>query len=185
MAIGEPIYKDYQVLGRILNGTIRAEERALLKRAQKEYDTTTPVIAIQRQLNSESSDDEDGASGPEPVQFEFAERRRITAAVVSDSSEFTGPDGFRRCINLCIDMIALCKRRERRQPRTNRSRGQPPVKTMDDPIISPKSELKEKRTGSLKYKGFQCLFYLVSIDLALYNKEHDYTSKFSLQRHTD
>jgi len=31
MAVGEAIYEDYQVLGRLLNSIIRAEERALLK----------------------------------------------------------------------------------------------------------------------------------------------------------
>jgi hypothetical protein len=49
MAVGEPIHKDYQALGRTLNSTIRAEERALLKRIQGEYDATTPVLEIQRQ----------------------------------------------------------------------------------------------------------------------------------------
>jgi hypothetical protein len=32
---------------------------------------------------------------------------------------------------------------------------------------------------------FQCLFCLASGDLPLEDREHDYTSKFSLQRHTD
>jgi hypothetical protein len=69
MAIGEPIYDDYQVLGRILNSIIRAEERALLKRVQDEYDITAPVIDIQRQLNREFSDDDNDTSEAEKVQI--------------------------------------------------------------------------------------------------------------------
>jgi hypothetical protein len=43
MAVREPIYADYQVLGRTLNSTtIRAKERAMLKRVQEEYDVTVP-----------------------------------------------------------------------------------------------------------------------------------------------
>jgi hypothetical protein len=49
MAVGEPIHKHYQALGRTLNSIIRAEERVLLKRIQGEYDATTPVLEIQRQ----------------------------------------------------------------------------------------------------------------------------------------
>jgi hypothetical protein len=96
MAIGEPIYDDYQVLGRMLNSTIRAEERALLKRVQEEYDVTAPVIAIQRQLNGEFSDDEDSTSESETVQIKFVERRRIAEAALSDSSTFADQKGFRR-----------------------------------------------------------------------------------------
>jgi len=45
---GEPIYKDYQTVGRILNSTIRAKERGWLKRIQEEYDAIAPIIDIQR-----------------------------------------------------------------------------------------------------------------------------------------
>jgi Protein of unknown function (DUF3435) len=69
IAVEEPIYEDYQVLGRILNSTIRAEERALLKRVQDEYDITAPVIDIQRQLNREFSDDDNDTSEAEKVQI--------------------------------------------------------------------------------------------------------------------
>jgi hypothetical protein len=42
MAEGDPIYRDYQMLGRILNSTIRAEERGWLKRIQEDYDAIAP-----------------------------------------------------------------------------------------------------------------------------------------------
>jgi hypothetical protein len=88
MAVGELIYEDYQVLGRMLNSTIRAEERALLKRVQEEYDITVPMIAIQRQLNGEFLDDEDITSESETVQIKFVERRRIAEAALSDPLTF-------------------------------------------------------------------------------------------------
>jgi hypothetical protein len=178
MAIGEPIYDDYQVLGRMLNSTIRAEERALLKRVQEEYDVTAPVIAIQRQLNGEFSDDEDITSESETVQIKFVERRRIAEAALSDPSTFADQKGFRRHIDLSIDMIALCKRRERQRPRTNNSRGSPPVKITEVPTILPKSEPEETPNVPLKCKGFQCLFCLCLGDGQVF------ASKNSLQRHT-
>jgi hypothetical protein len=86
MAVGEPIYEDYQALGRMLNSAIRAEERALLKRIQEEYDVTAPVIDIQRQVNGAFSDDDNATSESETVQIKFVERRRIAEAALSDPS---------------------------------------------------------------------------------------------------
>src|SRR5436190_13443935 len=71
----------------------------------------------------------------ETVQIKLAERRRIAEAALCDLSPFTDQKGFRRHISLSIDMIALCKRRERQRPRTNCSRERLSVKTEDDPII--------------------------------------------------
>ena len=73
----------------MFNSTIQAEERALLKRVQEEYDVTASVIAIQRQLNGEFSDDKDIIFESEIVQIKFVERRRITEAVLSDLLTFT------------------------------------------------------------------------------------------------
>jgi hypothetical protein len=185
MAEGEQIHKDYLELGRILNSAIRAEERALLKRIQEEYDTTAPMIDIQRQLNGEDSSDDEDISEPETVPLKFVERCRIAEAALCDPSTFAAEKGFRRHVDFCKDLIALCKRRERRRPRTYRLRGERPVKTVEDPIISPKSEPEEKRNVPLKCTGFQCLFCLASSDLPLKDREYDYASKFSLQRHTD
>jgi hypothetical protein len=185
MAVGELIYEDYQVLERMLNSTIRTEERALMKRIQKEYNVTAPVIAIQRQLNGEFSNDEDTTSESEIIQIKFVERRRIAEAALSDPSTFPDQKGFRRYIDLSINMIALCKRRERRRPRTNSFRGRPSVKMTEAPIILPKSEPEEKRNVPLKCNGFQCLFCLASVDLPLEDRKQVYASKFSLQRHTD
>jgi hypothetical protein len=84
MAIGEPIYDNYQILGRMLNSTVRAEERTLLKRVQEKYDVTALVIVIQRQLNGEFSDDKDIISEFETVQIKFIERRRIVKVALSD-----------------------------------------------------------------------------------------------------
>jgi Protein of unknown function (DUF3435) len=112
----------------MLNSTIRAEERALLKRDQEEYDVTAPVIDIQRQLNGEFSDDDGDTSEAEKVQTKFIERRRIVEAALSDPSAFEDQKGFRRHINLSMD---ICKRRERRRPRTNHSR-RLPTKISDD-----------------------------------------------------
>jgi hypothetical protein len=87
--------------------------------------------------------------------------------------------------DFCKDMAALCKRRERRRPRKHRSRGQPSLEMTEAQIVLPKSEPEEKRKVPLKCEGFQCLFCLASDDLPLEDREYDYASKFSLQRHTD
>jgi hypothetical protein len=60
-----------------------------------------------------------------------------------------------------MDMIALYKRRERRRPRTNRSR-RLPIKIPDDQITLPTMEPEEKRSVPLKCQGFQFLFCLTS-----------------------
>ena len=184
MAEGEQIHKDYQELGRILNSAIRAEKRALLRRIQEEYDTTAPMIDIQRQLNGEDSSDDEDISEPETVPLKFVERCRIAEAALCDPSAFAPEKGFRRHIDFCNDLIALCKRRERRQPRTYRSQGRPTIKTADDPIMEPKPEPEEKRNGPLQCKGWQCLFCLMS-NLSWEDKEQVYASKYSLQRHAD
>jgi Protein of unknown function (DUF3435) len=186
MAEGEPIYEDYQKLRRTLNSTIRAEERAFLQQIQKEYDVTAPVIDIQRQLNGElSDDDDDDTSGSVTIQLKFVERRRIAEASLCDPSTFRAEKGFRRHIDISTDMIALCKRRERRRPRTYRSQGGPIFNTADDEIILPNLEPEEVSFVPLKCTPFQCLFCLTSVDLPLEERHSSYKSKFSLQRHTD
>jgi hypothetical protein len=77
MAEGEPIHQDYQAAGRLLSSTIRAEERALLKRIREEYDVAAPVLAIQQQLNKEMSDDEGGATEMETIHIWLIERSHI------------------------------------------------------------------------------------------------------------
>lgn len=188
MAEGEPIYEEYQSLRRTLNSTIRAEERAFLKRIQGEYDATAPVIDIQRQLNGELSDDDyndDNTTKSVTVQVKFVERRRIAEASLCDSSSFTAEKGFRRHIDLSMDMIGLCKRRERRRPRTYRSQGGSSVTTADDKIVLPNSEPEQMSLAPLKCTPFQYLFCLTSVDLPLEERHFSYKSKFSLQRHTD
>ena len=133
------------------------------------------MIDIQRQLNGDFSDDED---------TKLVERRRIAEAALSDPSTFADLKGFRRHVDLSIDMIALCKRRERRYQRTNDSQGRLPVKMTEAPIILPKSEPEENHIVPLKCEGFQCLFCLASVDLPLEDREQGYASKSSLQRHT-
>jgi hypothetical protein len=71
----------------MFNSIIRAEERALLKRVQEEYDITVSVINIQRQLNREFSDD-NNISESEIVSIKFVERRRIAEIALSDPSAF-------------------------------------------------------------------------------------------------
>jgi len=115
------------------------------------------------------------------AQLKFTERRRLAEASLCDPSAFAAENDYRRHIGLCKDMIALCRRRERRRPRTYRLRRELSIKTADDLIILPKSGI---RNIPLKYKGFRCLFCLAS-DLPLKNREQSYASKYLLQRHTD
>jgi Protein of unknown function (DUF3435) len=99
LAEGEQIHKQYQDLARSMNSTIRAEERALLKRIQEEYDDTTPMLDIQLQLNGEVPLDEDSNSESEAVLLKFAERRRIAEVALTDPSTFAPEKGFGRHIS--------------------------------------------------------------------------------------
>jgi len=158
-----------------------------LKQIQAEYDATAPVLEIQRQLNGEVLEDEDSISEFERVPIKLAERRRIAEAALSDPSVFANQKGFRRHIDLCVDMIALCKRWERRERRRSGKDCLPrgiSVKMADEPILSPKSEPEEKRAGPLQCEGFQCLYCLLS-NLPLADRQKVYKDKFALKRHTD
>jgi Protein of unknown function (DUF3435) len=143
MAEREPVHQDYQMLKRTLDSTIRAEERASLTRVQEECDAAALVIDIQRQLKGQHCEDDedcDDTSGSVTTQPKLFGRRRIAEASLCDPSTFTAEKGFRRHADLCTDMIALCKRGERRHPRTSDSQGRPSVKTADDETIMPNSE---------------------------------------------
>jgi hypothetical protein len=111
MAVGEP--KDYQALGRTLNSTIRAEERALLKRTQGEYDATTPVLEIQRQLDGEVSDDEDAISESESVSIKL-DRPGCRA------------DGERASSRGCLGVPRRARRRPRSLVHANQEQEQAP-----------------------------------------------------------
>jgi hypothetical protein len=67
------------------------------------------VIAIQQQLNWESSDDEDGVHEAEG-EIRLVERRRFAETSLSPST--SDEKGFRRHISFCVDMVALRKRKE-------------------------------------------------------------------------
>jgi hypothetical protein len=133
----------------------------------------------------DSSDDNDDTSESIAVSLKFVERRRIAEAALYDPSTFTPEKGFRRRVNFCKNIAVLCKRRERRRPRKYRSRDQPLLEVTEAQIISPKSEPEEKRKVPLKCEGFQYLFCLASGNLPLEDREYNYASKFSLQRHAD
>jgi uncharacterized protein DUF3435 len=184
MAEGELIYKDYQALKRTLASTIRAEERALLERIKRDYDATAPIIDIQRQLDGEDSSDDDDISESVTVPLQFVERHRLAEAALCDPSALAPEKGFHRHVDFCKDLTALCKRRERRRPRTYRSRCQPSLEMTEVQIVLPKPEPEEKRNVPLRCEGFQCLFCLASGDLPMEDRKYDYASKFSLQRHT-
>jgi hypothetical protein len=66
-----------------------------------------------QQLNGELSDNESVI-----IQLKFAERSRIAETLLYNPLTFTAEKGFRRYINLSMDIIVLCKRRERRRSRT-------------------------------------------------------------------
>ena len=178
MAEGEPIHEEYQTLGRTINGAIRAEERALLKRIQEEYDTAAPITDIQRQLNGELLSDNDASNSV--FQFKFVERHRIAEALLCDLSS-ADQRRFHRHLDLFTDMIALCKRRERQRPRTRSVR----MEDDDHAVNLPKLDPEEKHEIPLKCIGWQCLFCLTRDDLSLKDRQQKYKSKYSLQRHAN
>ncbi|KAK4934372.1 hypothetical protein LTR10_024348 [Elasticomyces elasticus] len=106
MAVGEPIYNEYQELGRMLNSTVRAEERALLKRIQQEYDDTAPMEAIQRQIKGALDETNTPDLESEPLQIKIAERRRMAEAAMSDPAVFVGHRALSRHIkSICLRKI--------------------------------------------------------------------------------
>lgn len=66
MAEGEPIYEEYQALGRVINSTIRTQERALLRQIQEEYDINAAVVNIQRQIRGDLPDCKEALLAEEP-----------------------------------------------------------------------------------------------------------------------
>ncbi|KAL6240254.1 hypothetical protein RBB50_012849 [Rhinocladiella similis] len=184
MAVGEPIHGEYKKLERMVNSTIRAEERALLKCSQRQYDETAPVEAIQRQIKGVSAEAQVLAPESDSTQIKIPERRQIAEAAMSDPAVFTGPKALSRHIKCSSTMIALCQRRERRSTRETSSatktglaagvhdtHGLPPLSTFE-------------RISPLTCQKHQCLFCLCS-DLPQEDREKRYAGKHSLQRHAE
>jgi hypothetical protein len=190
MAKGELIYNDYQAVKASLAATIRKKERALLKRIQEEYDLNAPVLAIQQQLNGEQSDDDDNDDvkevGPADVEsIRIAERRYIAECAVRDPSMLQDQKGYIFHIEFSVNLIALCKRRDRRPVKTRCSPEPVPVKTaLDSPRLS-QIEPEIKRDTPLKCHDWQCLFCLASYDLPLEERKRKFKRKYTLQKHVD
>jgi len=180
MAEGEPIYDDYQALGRAINSTIRTHERALLRQIQEEYDINAPVANIQRQISGDFSDCPE-AIPAEEAMIKIPERRRIAEAAVSDPSRFSGEKSLSRHIKCCRNMIALCRKRESHTAKTTSPLTLPLLKP---PESIPRKRPEMLRSSPLKCRGFQCLFCMTS-NLPAEDQEQHFKSKFSLQRHAD
>jgi coenzyme F420-reducing hydrogenase alpha subunit len=76
-------------------------------------------------------------------------------------------------------LIALCERRERC---TSSKRYE------DQNIKSESDKLKEKKFATfelyfVRYKSYQCFFYLNSVNLANDNRRHNFVIRYSLKRH--
>ncbi|KAL9615712.1 MAG: hypothetical protein Q9160_009317 [Pyrenula sp. 1 TL-2023] len=184
LAIGEPICDNYHQIGRELNAATRAEERALLKRIQSEYDRTAPILAIQRQLNGAVSEDEHKDIESTSLLIRFPERQRIAEATLIDSVSLTSQEGFQRHIDFCNNLIDLCDRQERRLPNCHMP-DQPSVKAVENRFEPSDARARETPRGPLKCQLFQCLFCLTTSGLSRDDQEHRYASKISLQRHAD
>jgi hypothetical protein len=186
MAVGELIHRDHQDVGRLLNSTIRAEERAMLKQIQEEYDEIAPVLAIQQQLNGEVSDDEVKTSETEMDQIRLIERRLIAEVALSDPSKFADCKAFSVHIDFAINMIALCKRRERPRPQAQRPQVSTSVQIANNPLHSPKLELHIECNIPLKCESrnkiFQCLFCLAQ---GLPSDDCTFERKSTLQNHVN
>lgn len=182
MAEGEPIHRDYQAVRRQLDSTIRAAERALLKRVQEDYDTVAPVLAIQRQLNGEITDDEDDDLEIEMAEIRLGERRYIAEVALRDPSTFMNRKGFGLHIEFVTNMTALCRRRERPRPQTHQLQQELPGKVANDPTRSMKVEPEIKRDQPLRCGKFQCLFCMAE---GLPLEDCRYKRKYTLQKHVD
>jgi Protein of unknown function (DUF3435) len=189
MAKGEPIYNDYQAVKASLAATIRKKERALLKQIQEEYDTNAPVLAIQRQLNGDESeddgDDDKGGTPTESVPIRIAERRYIAEFAMRDPSAFRDQKGYSLHVEFSVNLIALCKRRDRRQTKRKCSSEPLPIEHVADSPRPPQMESMVKRDSPLKCQGWQCLFCLASNDLPLAERKCKYKRKYTLQKHVD
>ncbi|KAJ9607050.1 hypothetical protein H2200_008122 [Cladophialophora chaetospira] len=184
MAVGEEIYSQHQNLNRLLNSTVRAEERALLKRVQEEYDKRAPVEAIQRQINPPSVVQCESNVGIE-VEIRIPERRRLAEAALSDPGRFAGRKSLVRHVKCAANMIALCRSRER--PRERNVATSEPSRAMS--IRTSAVEIQSSLSKRLERQPVicqehQCLFCLLS-DLPQEDREKSYAGKFSLRRHVD
>ncbi|KIW36296.1 hypothetical protein, variant 3 [Exophiala oligosperma] len=184
MAVREPIHAEYKKLERMVNSTIRAEERALLKCSQREYDETAPVEAIQQQIKGISAEGQDLAPESDSTQIKIPERRQIAEAAMSDPAVFTGPKALFRHIKCSVTMIRLCQRRERRSTReiSSATRIESTASVHNAHDLPPSSTFE--RVSPLTCQKHQCLFCLCS-DLPQEDREKRYAGKHSLQRHAE
>ena len=185
MAVGEEIYTQHQNLNRLVNSTVRAEERALLKRIQEEYDKRAPVEAVQMQINP-SSVVQCEPNGETEAEIRIPERRRLAEAALSDPGRFVGRESLVRHVKCAANMIVLCRRREKPRERrvaiSEHSRAliarTPTVETQPPPSS------KRLERQPVVCQEHQCLFCLLS-DLPQEDREKSYAGKFSLRRHVD
>ncbi|KAL6240327.1 hypothetical protein RBB50_012765 [Rhinocladiella similis] len=184
MAVGEAIHAEYKKLDRMVNSTIRAEERSLLKCSQRQYDETAPVEAIQRQIKGISAEAQELAPESDSTQIKIPERRQIAEGAMSDPAVFTGPKALSRHIKCSSTMIALCQRRERRSTRETSSATKTgsAASVLDTHGLPPSSTFK--RITPLTCQQYQCLFCLCS-ELPQEDREKRYAGKHSLQRHAE
>ena len=184
MAVGEEIYTQHQNLNRLVNSTVRAEERALLKRIQEEYDKRAPVEAIQMQIAPPSVVHCESNVGTE-AEIRIPERRRLAEAALSDPGRFAGAKSLVRHVKCAANMVALCRRRERPRERNVATSGHSRAMASRTPVVgiqsSPSKRLERQPVICQEH---QCLFCLLS-DLPQEDREKNYAGKFSLRRHVD
>ncbi|BDD61500.1 hypothetical protein MAP00_006542 [Monascus purpureus] len=149
-----------------------------------------PVLTIQRQSNGEESDDDDDGddkegTAAEIVPIRIAERRYIAECAVRDPSVLRDQKGYAFHVECSVTLIALCKRRDRRQVTTRCSPEPASVKTaLDSPRLSEREPIV-KRDNPLKCQDWQCLFCLASYDLPLEERKRKYKRKYTLQKHVE
>ncbi|OQV11319.1 hypothetical protein CLAIMM_15173 [Cladophialophora immunda] len=186
MAIGEPIHKDYERVTRMHTNSIKAKERAKLKQIRETYDLHAPINEIQRQLRGDGSDGNEEGPEPRVPPIKLEERRRIAEFAVGGASRFTGQNGFEAHVEFCLNAIALCKRRECRDPRPTKRQNEVPEAWDDGPLrVAEVGTRKMKRTEPMKCLLNQCIFCLLDEGLSTEDARRSFERKWTLQRHMD
>ena len=192
-AESQPIYDEYQQVKRDIDRTLKEKGRALKTQLQADYDAAAPMQDMLAQLAGNDLILSPVQPRPAPLEYAFEERTRIAQAFFDSPSSARCDNNLDRQISIVDDLVSLCTHQERRLRKPRQS-------WEDDTAISSSNEntsnmeIKWEYSDPeaplecqfpLQYRPFQYLHCIGNAWRPLYQRQHNFGSKYSLRRHFD
>lgn len=188
-AAGQTIYDEYQQVKRDIDRLIKEKERALKAQVQADYDAAAPMQDMLAQIATDDAVLSPVQPLPAPVRYAFEERARIAQVFFDPPLSAKNGRTLDRHIAIVDDFASLCTRRERR-PRKPRQSWEDDTATSSSDDDTSDVDIKSESSDSeaplpcpLQCRPFQCLFCIGDAGLPLDERQLNFGSKYSLERH--